>query len=114
MSFFDFFKGANDGIVPAHHFYSPAKGYFVGSSSGVASDDGNNFPASGAPPPHHHLAHVHFRGWGGEGREVAVLLLCDLCLYGTLSGVPLSACFSISSASLQHLFSILVALLVPV
>ncbi len=57
--FCDFFKGANDGIVPAHHFYSLAKGYFVGSGSGVASDDGNNFPASGAPP-HHHLAHVHF------------------------------------------------------
>ena len=111
MSFFDFFKGANDGIVPAHHFYSPAKGYFVGSSSGVASDDGNNFPASGAPPPHHHLAHVHFRGWGGEGREVAVLLLCDLCLYGTLSG---SSKRGPTERLLQHLFSILVALLVPV
>ena len=44
--------------------------------------------------------------------EVAVLLLCDLCLYGTLSGS--SKLGPTERRLLQHLFSILVALLVPV
>ena len=113
--FWDFFKCADDSVVPVHHFYYPAKGYLGGSGSRVASDDGNNFPClrgllliiiiwSMCTPK----GGVGRGGEGGGGTALLWPLTPSSPPWPSPvghwavapRGVPLSACFNTSSAYL--------------